>query len=120
MGALNAGELMSCHDLIIQLKTLKTEEIRADKPSYFEFVIQAKYGNELNQAIERFLGEPVKRAGQNPGREAKGAAAAQGGVRRDQVLYQGSGPLADTCVMIWPWASGELMTVKVFQNARSR
>ena len=111
---------MTFPELIADIKKLNLEETRTNTNHFFEFVIRTELANELNAALERYFGPPLKAAGEQPSKEASQTVASFGGIRKDQILYCVDHDKFLDCAMLWPWASGSLLTVKVIQNHRKK
>lgn len=106
-------------DLVLEVKKLELEEVRTNTAKLFEFVIQTKLLPELSSVLENHFGPPLKPAGKNPSKEAAEETSAFGGVRKDQTLYFTKSPEGFYYALLWPWANGLLLTVKIVQEAKS-
>ncbi len=109
---------MTYIELISQLKKLPLEEVRNNSNQFFEFVIQVKELGGLHALLEAYFGSPLKPAGKNPSKEMDRSVSGYGGIRADQTLYQLEDDKNSHYAMLWPWANGALVTVKIVQTAR--
>ncbi len=111
---------MAIADLVTELKKLQFEEIRTNSGNFFEFVIRADRLNDLHPVLERHFGPALKSAGEEPRREVNERVSAFGGVRKDQTLYYKEQEGVPRYAMLWPWANGILVTVKVVESYQKR
>ena len=107
-------------EIISEVKKLRYEEVRNDSSRLFEFVIRADRTSELCSVLERHFGPPWKPAGENPTQEMNERVLIYGGVRKDQTLYYSKQNNASNYAMLWPWANGILITVKISEAAQKR
>ena len=107
---------MTYAELISELKKLELEEIRTNSNTLFEFVIRTELLQKLEEILKRYFGIPVKPAGEAPSAGEDKSVSAYGGIRKDQTLYSLEREGASYYAMLWPWANGILLTVKVVQS----
>jgi hypothetical protein len=104
------------YDLFLeQLKKVPCQELRSSEAEYFELVVRTADLPKVNQVLETFFGKAVKPAGDKPTTEAKKLAEDYGGVRDDQTLYYLAAEELYYYSLIWPWANGQSVTVKVIR-----
>jgi hypothetical protein len=107
---------MTFQDVLIQIQTLKVEESRGQTADYFEAVISKSGLDPLNKILTTYFGPPLKAEGRSPSAEAKEHAGPYGGIREDQTMYlRRDGDYAE-CALLWPWGSGNRITVKVIRS----
>ena len=108
--------MVSFEELVEQLQQVPFDEVRRKYEGYLEFVLPSHHLTLLYPVFEKYFGVPFKPAGISPTREAEDRAKRYGGIRTQQTLYFiQRGGLAH-CAMIWPWADGSRVTVKVAQG----
>ena len=106
---------MSFNELLQEVKRIRAEQIRYEFTNYFECVTGVEFIRELCQVLEGRFGPPLKRAGQDPTKEAKRCAESLGGIQKNQVLYFLEKEDLLNCAMLWPWEDGTRVTVKIAQ-----
>ncbi len=106
------------YDLFLQeLKKFPNIELRSDEPECFEFVVKTSDLPKVHTVLETFFGKPMKPAGTRASSEAKKMTEAYGGIRDDQTLYHLESEELYYYSLIWPWANGQSVTVKVIRAA---
>lgn len=104
------------YDLFLEeLKKVPCQELRSAEAEYFELVVRAGDLPKVNQVLETFFGKPMKPAGDTPSSEVKKLAQEYGGIREDQTLYYMAAEELYYYSLIWPWANGQSVTVKVIR-----
>ncbi len=111
---------MSFGALVEDVKGVPFQQVRYDFTNYVEFVIDLKYTRDLCLILERHLGPPLKPAGKEPSREARQYTDPLGGIEKNQVLYCSRQERAAQCVLLWPWADHDYVTVKIARLLESR
>ena len=106
------------YDLFLEeLKKAPCLELRSTDPEYFELVVKVSDLPRVNTILETFFGKALKPSGTKPSDEAKKKAQAYGGIREDQTLYYLEAEELYYYSLIWPWANGQSVTVKVIRAA---
>ena len=100
-------------ELIQALESFPFDELRKKYEGYFEAVLYSHDLMKLYPILEGFFGAPFKPAGVAPSREAQAYAARYGGIQKNQTLYFKNDATNVHCAMIWPWADGSRVTIKV-------
>lgn len=104
------------YDLFLdELKKAPCQELRSTDPECFEIVVKVSDLSKINSVLETFFGKPMKPAGTRTSPEAKKVSEAYGGVRDDQTLYYLESEELYYYSLIWPWANGQTVTVKVIR-----
>ena len=104
------------YDLFLEeLKKFPSLELRSDEPACFEFVVKTADLAKVNLVLETFFGKAMKPAGAKPSSEDKKKTEAFGGIREDQTLYYLESEELYYYSLIWPWANGQSVTVKVIR-----
>jgi hypothetical protein len=107
---------MTFQELLAQIQTLKFEESRGQTPDYFEAVISKAALVPLRTILTAYFSEPLKDEGRAPSAKAKEHAGPYGGIREDQTMYfRQEGEYAE-CALLWPWGSGNRITIKVIRS----
>jgi hypothetical protein len=102
------------------LASVRTHDTRFDNET--AFVAPTADLDEVNAVVEKYVGEPVKRAGGNlpPELESSTLLDAMGGVQDGQTLYLKSyGGGLSLYVAYWPWGGGSRFTIKVGVHVES-
>ncbi len=106
------------YDLFLEeLKKAPCQELRSTDPEYFELVVKTSDLARVNTILETFFGKAIKPSGAKASAEAKKKAEAYGGIRDDQTLYYLEAEELYYYSLIWPWANGQSVTVKVIRAA---
>ena len=109
------------YDLFLeQLQKAPCQELRSTDPECFELVVKTTDMPKVFGVLETFFGKPMKPPGTKPSDEAKKKAEAYGGVRDDQTLYYLEAEELYYYSLMWPWANGQSVTVKVNRTAHDR
>lgn len=104
------------YDLLLdELRKAPCQELRSNDEEYFELVVKVSDLPKVNQVLETFFGKPVKPAGTKPSSDDKKMTNEYGGIRDDQTLYHLAAEELYYYSFLWPWANGQLVTVKVFR-----
>jgi hypothetical protein len=107
---------MTFQDFLTEIKTLRIEELRAQREEYFEAVISKADLNSLHKILTAYFGPPLKPEGQGPSGEANRRAEPYGGIRKDQTMYFRQDGDHSECALLWPWGNGIRITVKIIQS----
>lgn len=99
-------------------RKIRHEETRRESEDYLEMVMFRESWKDLSGLLSDYFGVPLKADGEEAGDEASRVSDPYGGVAKDQVLYHALRDEADHVAMIWPWADGKRMTVKILQECR--
>ncbi len=111
---------MTFQDLVVEIKTLRPDETRAEQEDYLEIVVPSHAVPSLRAVLDRFFGPAFKDAGKNPSAEAQARSKGYGGVQKNQVLYYTERENQANCAMLWPWSDGRHVTVKIAQGLPKR
>ena len=104
------------YDLFLEeLKKAPCQELRSTDPEFFEVVVKTSDLPRVHAILETFFGKPMKPTGEKASAEAKKKAEAYGGVREDQTLYYLEAEELYYYSLMWPWANGQSVTVKVIR-----
>ncbi|MFH1208105.1 MAG: hypothetical protein V1673_00925 [Candidatus Omnitrophota bacterium] len=107
---------MTFLDFLVEIQTLRIEELRAQREEYFEAVIAKADLDPLHKILTAYFGPPLKPEGQLPSGEANRRAESYGGIRKDQTMYFRQDGDHSECALLWPWGNGIRITVKVIQS----
>jgi len=107
---------MTFQDLLTQIQALKFEESRGQTEDYFEAVISKAGLDPWHKILTAYFGAPLKPEGRPPSPEAKEHAGPYGGIREDQTMYFRSDGEYSECALLWPWGSGNRITIKVIRS----
>jgi len=110
---------MTFQELLAQIQTLKIEESRGQAEEYFEAVISTANLDALHKILTSYFGAPLKPEGVPPSSEAKECAGPYGGIRKDQTMYFRRDGEYSECALLWPWGSGNRVTMKVIRSTGS-
>ena len=110
---------MTFPELFLEIQKLKRDEQRLRTADYLEVVIAKDHFKPLNEILTAYFGPPLKPEGQAPSGEAIRQAAPHGGIRKDQTMYFREGDDLSQYALVWPWGSGNRVTVKIIQAKRS-
>jgi hypothetical protein len=101
-------------EIYLKLQAMPISETRQSNEDVIELVFNARDLTAWNVCLESILGAPVKPAGASPEKEDKQITQNFGGVRSNQTLFHKQTDGLDIIAMLWPWQSGENITLKVF------
>ena len=107
---------MTFQDLLTQIQALKYEESRGQTADYFEAVISKAALEPLRALLTVYFDAPLKAEGRSPSAESKEQAGPYGGIRDDQTMYFRQDGEYSECALLWPWGSGNRITVKVIRS----
>ena len=110
---------MSIHSMEELMRTAKrigAEETRRESEDYLELVMNREKLDTLEQALQHYFGEPFKPAGVRPSDVCEKVSGSYGGITTDQTLYFTERENVPNAAMIWPWADGKRLTVKIIQD----
>ena len=107
---------MNYNEFLEQIKELRFEELREDKPEYMEFVIGTNHLNRLSSILESYYGVACASPEKKPSRQAKKYADPYGGIKKGQTVYYLDKGEIFHCALLWPWGNGEATTVKIFRR----
>ncbi len=107
---------MTFEELISEIAKIKCREMRVRTKEAFEVVIAKSDLGTLTAALTSYFGPPLKPEGAQPTREAGTLAEPYGGIRRDQTMYFRKTEKKPEIALLWPWGSGDALTVKIFRE----
>jgi hypothetical protein len=104
-------------EVMRKAKKIEHEQTRRESEDYLEMVMFSRSMSDLGQLFEGYFGPALKRSGEEPPAEAEQLTNRYGGIAKDQVLYHAERDSARHLAMVWPWADGKRMTVKIIQES---
>jgi hypothetical protein len=107
---------MTFEELLGQVKILKCKETRAQEKDYLEVVVTQDQLGPIVSVLEACFGPPLKPRGQRPSGDANRYAGPHGGVRANQTLYHRKHESSSEMALLWPWGSGDTVTVKIIRE----
>lgn len=108
---------MTFKELADEINQLTLQEKRVQKDDYLEVVVPSSVMTSLDSLLESRMGSPMKPLNRKPSPEAARFAEPYGGIFEGQVLYHKRQDNADLIAMLWPWGSGDAVTVKVIHQS---
>ena len=109
---------MQFNELMSEVKGIGFSEVRKDADNYFEAVIVKDMVKILCQRLERFLGLPVWPGENRLSPQIEQAINEFGGIADGQTLYFCHQDNDIVFAMLWPWADGMCITVKVARKGK--
>ncbi len=103
-------------DLVRHVRKIRHEQTRRESEDYLEMVMYRESWDDVLSLFERYFGAAQKFPGDEANDDAVRLANPYGGVTKDQALYHTVRDEATHLAMIWPWADGKRMTVKIAQE----
>ncbi len=103
-------------EVMRKAKKIEHEQTRRESEDYLEMVMFMQSMKDIGQLFEDYFGPALKQSGQEPQEEAERLTNRYGGIAQDQVLYHTTRDSARQLAMVWPWADGKRMTVKIIQE----
>lgn len=107
---------MTFKELLSEVAKIKCRETRVRTDNALEVVIAKSDLGSLTAVLESYFGPALKPAGTQPSREANRYAEPYGGIRRDQTMYFRKQEGGAEIALLWPWGSGDVLTVKIFRE----
>ena len=104
-------------EVMRKAKRISHEETRRESEDYLEMVMFRHSLKEIESLFQGYFGSALKNAGQEAPDEAEHVAGRYGGIDRDQILYHAMRDSMRQVAMVWPWADGKRMTVKIIQES---
>ncbi|MBN2831497.1 MAG: hypothetical protein JXL82_04405 [Candidatus Omnitrophica bacterium] len=99
-----------------EIKSVDFEATRTDCDNYFEAVVVKEEVSNLNERLQKFLGEPAWPSKNRLGFKVQEAVKGFGGIMPGQTLYFKSEGENAIFAMLWPWKDGVRTTLKVIQK----
>ena len=103
-------------EVVRKAKKISHEQTRRESEEYLEMVMFRHSLQELERLFENHFGSALKPAGQEPQEDVERIANNHGGIAKEQILYHASRDHMRQMAMVWPWADGKRMTVKLIQE----
>ena len=103
-------------EVMRKAKKIEHEQTRRESEDYLEMVMFLRSMKDLGQLFEDYFGPALKQSGEDPQLEAEQLTNRYGGIAKDQVLYHTQRDSTRHLAMVWPWADGKRMTVKIIQE----
>ena len=97
-------------------KKISHEQTRRESEDYLEMVMFQHSLSELEQLFQSYFGSAAKSAGQDVEEKAGQITNRYGGISKEQILYHTLRDSDRHLAMVWPWADGKRMTVKIIQE----
>ena len=104
---------MDYQTFLAELKTIPCQELRSEKPEFFEMVVKKDVLDQITAILERFFGPAMKPAGKDPSAEARKKAVTCGGIRKEQTLYFAEKDGYAFIAALWPWSNEISITLKI-------
>ena len=104
---------MQFNEIKKEMAEVNFETRRLDSNDYFEAVIVKDEFLKLTEKLEKFFGPPVWPSKNKLSTQIEEAINEFGGVRSDQTLYFWSQESDTIFAMLWPWADGSHITLKL-------
>ena len=104
-------------EVLRKARHISHEQTRRESEDYLEMVMFRHSLTELERLFQDYFGPALKSAGQDAPEEAERIAGRHGGIARGQILYRASRDSMQQVAMVWPWADGMRMTVKIVQES---
>ena len=105
-------------EVMRRARQIEHEQTRRESEDYLEMVIFRESWNDVLSLFEGYFGPALKPAGEDADETAENVANRFGGIAREQVLYHAAHDELQHVAMIWPWADGKRMTVKILQECQ--
>jgi hypothetical protein len=106
---------MTFEELLAEVRKIQCEERRATEADYCEVVVAKSSLQSMAAVLESCFGLPLKPEGVTPSKEASQYAQPFGGIRGSQTMYYRTGAKGPELALLWPWGSGNLVTVKIIR-----
>lgn len=103
-------------EVMRKAKKMEHEQTRRESEDYLEMVMFQSTLEDLGMLFEGYFGPAIKRSGEEPEEEAEQLSNRYGGIAKDQTLYHTQSDNVRHLAMVWPWADGKRMTVKIIQE----
>ena len=107
---------MTFKELISEIAKIKCREMRVRTENALEVVIAKGDLGLLTAELTSYFGPLLKPEGAAPSHEAAHLAEPYGGIRRDQTMYFRKNEGVSEIALLWPWGSGDVLTVKIFRE----
>ncbi len=107
---------MTFREFLDQVQLIKFEEMRGRTESSLEVVVSRENLGKIVPVLESFFGPALKLQGQQPTGESDRYSKPYGGIRQDQTLYFRKDEKGFVIAMLWPWGSGDSVTVKILRG----
>jgi hypothetical protein len=105
---------MTWDEMACAVKKSKLMELRGQQDHYLEVVVGTADLPPVTALLDSYFGSPLKPSGERASVEAEGYARPFGGVQAGQILYVRKIENGVEGALLWPWASGLSVTVKIF------
>lgn len=105
---------MTWDELADIVKKAKLIEMRGQKDKYLEVVVAVADLKPVTDLFDAYFGPAMKPAGERASAEAALYAGPFGGVQIRQILYIRNIENSIHGALLWPWADGVSVTVKIF------
>ena len=97
------------------VREIKFEELRTDKDTSFEAVVNKDQLDKLIALLESFFGAPAFPSANTLSSQARQAIDAFGGIMPGQTLYYWNQNNEIIFAMLWPWGNGLYTTIKIIK-----
>ncbi len=106
----------SIEEVMRKARSISHEETRRESEDYLEMVMYRDSLPDVEGLLLNYFGSAIKPAGREASEEAERLSNAHGGVSKEQTLFHVARDSGSQLAMIWPWADGKRMTVKILQE----
>ncbi len=108
--------IYSIEEVMRRARSISHEETRRESEDYLEMVMFRESLPDIEGLFLNYFGAALKPAGREACEEAERISNAHGGVSKEQTLFHTDRDNNSQLAMIWPWADGKRMTVKILQE----
>ncbi len=106
----------SIDEVMRRVRGISHEETRRESEDYLEMVMFKNTLPDVEGLFLNYFGPALKPAGREACEEAERLSNGHGGVSKEQILFHANRENSNQMAMIWPWADGKRMTVKILQE----
>ena len=106
-------------ELKAEIKKASFETVRAEDDIYFEAVFSKGNLGGLTKRLENIFGAPTWPSKNKLPAEIEKTIGDYGGIEKGQTLYFWHQEGRSVFAMLWPWQSGEQVTLKVASVSQS-
>jgi hypothetical protein len=107
---------MRFSELKKQVKSIGLGELRKESDNYLEAVVLKDNIDELVRKLNNFFGDPVWPSWGKLSLQTERAIKVHGGIIKGQTLYFSKLDGVVIFAMLWPWADGRNITVKIVKQ----
>jgi hypothetical protein len=107
---------MSFEEFLAAAQKNPIDQTRTWKEDYAEVVITKDALGPFTSLFDSYFGRPLKPAGKPSSKDAANYSEAYGGIEKNQTLYFRKNENGQELAMLWPWADGASITVKMIRD----